>query len=49
MASIYRFDSKVEMVQDFSESRDVSDKIFDLKADGMTVLNDAVYRAAMEL
>jgi Ca-activated chloride channel family protein len=37
------------MVQDFSESRDVSDKIFDLRAEGMTVLNDAVYKAAMEL
>ncbi len=47
--SIYRFDSKVVLVQDFSNSRDVSDKIFDLKSYGMTVLNDAVYRAAIEL
>ncbi len=47
--SIYRFDSKVVQVQDFSNSRDVSDKIFDLKSYGMTVLNDAVYRAAIEL
>lgn len=48
-AAIYRFDSKVAQVQDFSESRDVSDRIFDLKADGMTVLNDAIYQAAQEL
>ncbi len=47
--SIYRFDSKIALVQDFSNSRDVSDKIFDLKSYGMTVLNDAVYRAAIEL
>lgn len=49
VAAIYRFDSKTEMVQDFSDSRDVSDKIFDLKARGMTVLNDAVIRATQEL
>lgn len=49
MTAIYRFDSKVEMVQDFSDSRDVSDKVFDLRAQGMTVLNDAVSRAADEL
>lgn len=44
--AIYNFDSKVEMVQDFSNSRDLRDKFFDLKARGMTVLNDAVYKAA---
>lgn len=49
VAAIYKFDSKVEMVQDFSASRDVSDKIFDLKAKGMTVLNDAIYKAAVDL
>nr|AIA18055.1 VWFA-related Acidobacterial domain [uncultured bacterium] len=48
-ASIYRFDSKVVLVQKFSNSHDVSDKFFDLKADGMTALNDAVYQAAKEL
>lgn len=46
VVSIYNFDSKVAQVQDFSESRDVRDKIFDLKANGMTVLNDAVVEAA---
>ena len=44
--AIYNFDSKVEMVQDFSNSRDISPKIFDLKADGWTALNDAIYKAA---
>ncbi len=45
-AAIYNFDSKVEMVQDFSESRDVRESIFDLKSYGWTVLNDAVFKAA---
>lgn len=49
VAAIYRFDSKTALVQDFSDSRDVSDKIFDLKANGMTVLNDAVVKATQEL
>lgn len=45
-AAIYNFHSKVELVQDFSNSRDVREQVFDLKADGMTVLNDAVFKAA---
>ena len=45
-AAIYNFHSKVELVQDFSNSRDIVERIFDLKADGMTVLNDAVFKAA---
>lgn len=49
MAAIYRFDSKVARVQDFSESRDVDQTIFDLKSAGMTVLNDAIVKAAEEL
>jgi Ca-activated chloride channel family protein len=36
-------------VQDFSNSRDIAEKIFNLKATGMTVLNDAIYQAAVEL
>ena len=47
--AIYNFDSKVSMVQDFSNSRDITEKVFDLKAKGMTVLNDAIYQAALEL
>ena len=38
-SEIYRFDSKVVLVQKFSN----------LKADGMTALNDAVYQAAKDL
>ena len=49
MTAIYNFDSKVSVVQDFSNSRDISDKAFDLKAYGYTVLNDAIYKAAQEL
>ncbi|CAN5343531.1 hypothetical protein BH20ACI1_BH20ACI1_03640 [soil metagenome] len=49
VAAIYNFDSKVSLVQDFSNSRDISQRIFDLKADGYTALNDAVYQAANEL
>ncbi|CAN5328663.1 hypothetical protein BH10ACI1_BH10ACI1_03220 [soil metagenome] len=45
-AAIYNFDSKVSLIQDFSNSRDITDKIFDLKADGMTVMNDAIFEAA---
>lgn len=47
--AIYNFDSKVSLVQDFSNTQDITDKAFNLKADGMTVLNDAVYQAANEL
>lgn len=49
VTSIYNFDSKVSLVQDFSNSRDIRESIFDLKANGMTVLNDAIYKAAEEL
>ncbi len=45
-AAIYNFDSKVRKVQDFSNSRDIREQVFDLKADGMTVLHDAVFQAA---
>jgi Ca-activated chloride channel family protein len=44
--AIYNFDSKVELVQDFSNSRDLMDRFFDLQARGMTVLNDAVFKGA---
>ena len=45
-AAIFNFDSKVSLVQDFSNSRDLREQFFDLKADGMTALNDAIYKAA---
>lgn len=44
--AIYNFRAKVEMVQDFSNSRDMRDQVFDLRAEGMTVLHDAVFKAA---
>ena len=47
--AIYHFGSRVELVQEFSNSRELRDQIFDLKADGMTVLNDAIVKAAREL
>jgi Ca-activated chloride channel family protein len=49
VAAIYRFDSKVVLVQDFSPSHDVDDRVFDLKSGGMTVLNDSIFKAAEEL
>jgi Ca-activated chloride channel family protein len=48
-AAIYNFDSKVSMVQDFSNSRDITEHVFDLKSNGMTVLNDAIVEAARQL
>ena len=48
-AAIYRFDSKIELVQAFSNSRDIAEAAFDLKADGMTKMNDAIYQAAVDL
>lgn len=47
--AVYRFASKVELVQEFSGSRDINESIYDIKADGMTALNDAVYKASEEL
>ncbi len=49
VTAIYNFDSKISLVQDFSNSRDIYEGIFDIKANGMTVLNDAIYKAAQEL
>ena len=48
-ASIYRFDSKVVLVQEFSNSRDINQSVFDVKAQGMTRMNDAIFEAAVEL
>jgi Ca-activated chloride channel family protein len=49
VAAIYRFDSKVEKVQDFSPVRDIDERVFELRSNGMTTLNDAVFKAAQEL
>ncbi len=47
--AIYNFDSKVSLVQEFSNLRDLTHRAFDLKASGWTVLNDAVFEAAKVL
>jgi len=49
VAAVYHFNSKIEQVQEFSFSRDLADMAFGLKAKGLTVLNDAVLRAARDL
>ena len=47
--AIYNFDSKVSMVQDFSNLRDMTHRAFDLKARGWTALNDAIFKASQLL
>ena len=49
VTAIYNFDSKISLVQDFSNSRDIYEGVFDIKADGMTILNDAIFNAAQQL
>ena len=49
VAAVYSFHSKVEQVQEFSHERDLTPRAFGLSAKGMTVLNDAVVRAATDL
>ncbi len=49
VAAIYNFDTKIEQVQDFSAGRDLPPMTYGLKAKGMTALNDAVLRAAVDL
>ncbi len=47
--AIYNFYSKLELVQDFSNTQNLREQAFDLRAKGMTVLNDAIYKAAVDL
>ena len=49
VAAVYHFNSEIEQVQDFSFSHDLADMAFGLRSKGMTVLNDAVLRAAEDL
>ena len=49
VAAVYKFDSKVESVQDFSSGRDLAPMVFGVKAKGMTTLNDAIVEAAKVL
>ena len=49
VAAVYKFDSKVEQVQEFSGGRDLAPMAFGLQAKGMTRLNDAIVDAARVL
>jgi Ca-activated chloride channel family protein len=49
VAAVYHFDSKTEQVQEFSSSRDLASMAFNLRAKGMTSLNDAIVKAARDL
>jgi Ca-activated chloride channel family protein len=49
VAAVYRFDSEIEQLQDYSPSRDLAPLAFGMRAKGMTVLNDAILRAAQDL
>ena len=49
VAAVYRFDSKVERVQEFSGGRDLAPMAYSIRAKGMTTLNDAIVQAAKVL
>jgi Ca-activated chloride channel family protein len=49
VASVYKFDSKVELLQEFSGERDLAPMAFGIRAKGMTTLNDAIVEAARAL
>jgi len=49
VAAVYRFDSKVEEVQEFSGGRDLAPVVYGVHAKGLTALNDAIVKAAKAL
>ena len=49
VAAVYRFDSKVERVQEFSGGRDLAPIVYAIRAKGMTTLNDAIVEASKAL
>ncbi len=49
VAAVFKFDSKVEQVQEFSGGRDLAPMAFGMKAKGLTKLNDAIVDAAKAL
>jgi len=49
VAAVYRFDSKVERVQEFSGGRDLAPIAYAIHAKGMTTLNDAIVEASKRL
>src|SRR6185503_1068937 len=49
VAAVYRFDSTVERVQEFSGGRDLAPVAYAIRAKGMTTLNDAIVEASKVL
>jgi Ca-activated chloride channel family protein len=49
VAAVFKFDTKIEQLQDFSSGRDLAPLAYGIKANGMTVLNDAIVKAASVL
>lgn len=49
VAAVYKFDTKVEQVQEFSTSHDLAPMVYGVTAKGMTTLNDAIVDAAKAL
>ncbi len=49
VAAVYRFDFKVERIQQFSSDRDLAPMAFGIRAKGMTTLNDAIVDASKVL
>jgi Ca-activated chloride channel family protein len=49
VAAVYRFDSTVERIQEFSGVRDLAPIGYAVRAKGMTTLNDAIVQAAKVL
>lgn len=49
VAAVFKFDSKVEQVQEFSGGRDLAPMAFGLRAKGMTTLHDAIVEASKVL
>jgi Ca-activated chloride channel family protein len=49
VAAVYRFDSTVERVQEFSGGRDLAPMAYAIHAKGMTTLNDAIVEASKTL
>jgi len=45
VAAVYKFDYKIEQLQDFSSGRDLAPMAFAIKARGMTTLYDAILEA----
>ena len=49
VAAVYRFDSTVERVQEFSGGRDLAPIAYAIRAKGMTTFNDAIVQAPKSL